>query len=252
VNKKYLIYILPFVLAIILLAGFIGNCFRYKPPEMVLLDVFNTSKAEIISSEIYFWGTLGDNCNNIDKLKELALNISKEMDIESGNPKYISDENDILQKIEVSGVMKGSKETKIYIKLRKSVDAGEEGNISVSIIKDLTGTGLEVIRKTMLGIFKKHDIDVKVNSCITGYLKGRLSDRQINEIGTRMLKSAGASNVEGIRDSDLISISAFSSFIDEAINVNGKKVNLNFAIRYNSYEDRTYIWVATPIIVTEY
>jgi len=34
--------------------------------------------------------------------------------------------------------------------------------------------------------------------------------------------------------------------------VNGKKVNMNLAIRYNSYEDRTYIWLATPVITVEY
>jgi len=63
---------------------------------------------------------------------------------------------------------------------------------------------------------------------------------------------SNAKKVEGITEENLISISAYSPRVKSSILVNEKRVNINLAMRYNSYEDKTYIWLATPVITTEY
>ena len=74
----------------------------------------------------------------------------------------------------------------------------------------------------------------------------------LEEISGRILTETGAKRIEGIKDRNYISVSAYSPYIQEFIQVRGKRVNLNLAARYNSYEDKTYIWLATPVITTEY
>lgn len=83
-------------------------------------------------------------------------------------------------------------------------------------------------------------------------MDGKLNDNELETVCERIFKSAGADKVEGMRDGGLVSVSAFSPVIDEAVRVNGKRINLNVAVRYNSYEGKTYIWLATPVITTEY
>ncbi|MDI9475442.1 MAG: YwmB family TATA-box binding protein [Bacillota bacterium] len=36
------------------------------------------------------------------------------------------------------------------------------------------------------------------------------------------------------------------------INYGGKDVNIQLAMRYSEYEDKTYLWLATPLIITAY
>ncbi|OZV13462.1 hypothetical protein CIW83_04260 [Tissierella sp. P1] len=50
----------------------------------------------------------------------------------------------------------------------------------------------------------------------------------------------------------LVSYTAYTPLIESSIFSGEKKVNLNLAIRYNENEDKTYIWIGTPIITTGY
>ena len=40
--------------------------------------------------------------------------------------------------------------------------------------------------------------------------------------------------------------------LPEGVQILGKNYNINIAMRYNSEEDKTYLWIGTPIISLEY
>lgn len=74
----------------------------------------------------------------------------------------------------------------------------------------------------------------------------------MNEIANHLLKKAAARDVKTLREGGLISMTAYSPLLEGGIEFGRARVNLNLGIRYNSYEDRTYLWLATPVITTEY
>jgi hypothetical protein len=111
---------------------------------------------------------------------------------------------------------------------------------------------LAQIESKVLAVLERSGIDARVNSCISGNFRGKLNDDELNLVCRKIFESVHASKVEGIRDIGLISVSAYTPDIGRSIVVNGNRINLNLAIRYNSYEDKTYIWLATPVITTEY
>jgi len=49
-------------------------------------------------------------------------------------------------------------------------------------------------------------------------------------------------------EDDILSFSIFTPYIEQYIYTGSRKMNLNIAIRFNEYEDKTYIWIGTPII----
>ncbi len=53
-------------------------------------------------------------------------------------------------------------------------------------------------------------------------------------------------------EDDILSFSIFTPYIEEYIYTGSRKMNLNIAIRFNEYEDKTYIWIGTPIITIGY
>lgn len=253
-KKTYLIYILLIVFAL----SFIIYYGKIQPelhsPESVLSKAFNESGAKPVNAEVYFWGKLNDKKNsNIDELKELVVSISNELGLNKGSDlSTTAVKNDLIQEIQLKGIMDGNRIAAINAQLNKVRDGKDERYISVTVTEDMSNIDLERTKKEVMRVLKEFDINAKVSSCLTGSYNGKLNKNQMNNICRKVFKEASARKVEGIKDGNLISVSAYSPSINNYIKVEENRVNLNIALRYNSYEDKTYIWLATPVITTEY
>ncbi len=253
--KKAIVILVSISLLLILLftVNYFENSQLRELPEATLKKSFDASGAKIISSEIYFWGRLDSTLRNMDKLKLLSSSLFKSLGIYDNNQFSNSIvNNDLTQNIELRGANSSGKTAVVKIQLSKSDTDLNESFISLSVNEDLTNSGLEDVRKRVCKVFTDNNITPKITSCMTGSFEGKLGQNNLNDISKRILKEVRATNIEGIRDGNLISVSAYSPFIRESVNVNKSKINLNLAIRYNSFESKTYIWLATPIITTEY
>jgi hypothetical protein len=257
-KKRHFIFILAIILIIILSSNII-RIKSFKFPETTLRKAFNNSGAKIVSAEIYFWGKLDKEAyNSFDKLEEIAEDFSNELGLNHSN-NYSKNivENDMLHEIQISGTMPESGlggSRLASVNLQSKINNGDltDKFISVDVIEDLSSTGMEDTRKRIEKVFRKYKIDKKVTSCITGNFDSKLSYNQMNDICRLVFKEAGAKKVEGITGNNLISVSAYSPAMSHYIKVRNNKINLNLALRYNSYEDKTYLWLATPVITTEY
>ncbi|MCX7746355.1 MAG: YwmB family TATA-box binding protein [Clostridia bacterium] len=254
-KKVFTISMSLVVLFIIILfsAYFVRNAKNPNLSEAAFVKSFKSSGAHVINSELYFWARMEDKIDDMEKVKSLALDFSKKLGLIVNN-KYSNREiqNDHIKKCEISGVTDDEVVVNIIVQANGKTEAGSERFVSVSIVEDMTTSGLEEVKRTALNVFEKHNLKPKVNMCITGNYDGKLEYNELNEVCKRIFKDVEAEKVEGMRDENLISVSAYSPFIEDSIKVNGKKINLNLAIRYNSSEDKTYIWLATPVISTEY
>lgn len=217
-----------------------------------LSNAFNESGAAAVSSEVYIWGR-PEECNNINDIRQLAEEFLPVLGLRSSDmEKSNTISNYRIQKLELTGITDRGRVISLTIQIVKMGEDAGDKSVTVSIVQDLSGEGLDDVRQSVEKVFKKHKIDTKVNYCITGSFNGKLDTQSMNEAGIRIFNRIEAKKVHGIRDRNLISVSAYSPLMGDAIKVNGQKSNLNLAIRYNSYEDKTYIWLATPVITTEY
>lgn len=252
--KKAYYVILIMAFSVMLISPFLlKNRQKFEMAETALVKTFNLSGARIITSEINFYGSLKGNSWDFDRIKQLADELTSGLNVEKDSTYSRKEiENEQLHKIEISGKTKDKKLVAAYMQVSR--ESGEQGQnaVSVTVSKDLDGSGLAGIRGSVSAILQKYNITPRVSSCITGNLDGRLTDESIKDICTQMLKSLGARKVESMIDEKLTSISAYSPLIRDSIKVNGKRINLNIATRYNIYEDKTYIWLATPVITIEY
>jgi galactitol-specific phosphotransferase system IIB component len=136
--------------------------------------------------------------------------------------------------------------------IKDSVGAADR-YITIDASGDSNGTGNAImLRDKVEKVFRTHNLKTNVNSCITGTYEGNLSDKQLDGICKKILKDSNATKVSSNRDEDIISVSAFSPLIKDKFSIKGKQINLSLAIRYNKLENKTYIWVATPVVNTEY
>lgn len=92
----------------------------------------------------------------------------------------------------------------------------------------------------------------KITSCVTGTFNGKLDEAQQDKLVETIASYFEIINTEKIQDKYNFSIIGFSPLLSEGIQILGKNYNIHIAIRYNSDEDTTYIWIGTPVISLEY
>lgn len=98
-------------------------------------------------------------------------------------------------------------------------------------------------------LFKK---DTKIFTCISGNSSDKLNFGLYQQ-AERLLRDFSADKIEELKEETFISISAYTKAWNKSIQSNGKKMNLQVAIRdQGRLGGKTTITIGTPIITTEY
>ncbi len=90
------------------------------------------------------------------------------------------------------------------------------------------------------------------SSCLIGTIEGKDSKEKLSEDMNRVIRGINGKIISEFEDDMILSYTIFTPRIEKILTINEKKINLNLAIRYNEYEDVTYLWIGTPIITIGY
>lgn len=92
----------------------------------------------------------------------------------------------------------------------------------------------------------------KVATCLLGWLDGKLEkDFCILKLN-KAFSVIDAKVLDRTVYPDMISYSGFAPELGVGLTAGSKQINLNMAVRYSRYEDRTYIIAGSPVITREY
>ena len=121
-------------------------------------------------------------------------------------------------------------------------------NITVYNNIDCAGSYRELVE----GMFDAMGIQGNVNMNLVGSLEGALNSTEKNELADGLLDRLGAKVVTENRDSDIFTIYAYSKGAGSYITIGGNKINMNIAIGYDEEQDRTKVYLASPINSLDY
>ena len=107
-------------------------------------------------------------------------------------------------------------------------------------------------RELMEGMFDAMGIQGNVNMNLVGSLEGALNSTEKNELADGLLDRLGAKVVTENRDGDIFTIYAYSKGAGSYITIGGNKINMNIAIGYDEEQDRTKVYLASPINSLDY
>ncbi|MFF2877326.1 YwmB family TATA-box binding protein [Gottfriedia sp. NPDC057991] len=131
------------------------------------------------------------------------------------------------------------------------------GNNSSYVIYELSGTKWDqqaeketnkLIKNSLENIFSK---EPTFFTCIKGTMGGKL-EGVLQGIKNDFLGTFKATKIEEIKEGAFVSVSAYTEQWNDALVANGKKINLQIAIRENNVDKSTTIIIGTPIITVEY
>ncbi|MCT4566265.1 MAG: YwmB family TATA-box binding protein [Maledivibacter sp.] len=243
--KKLFIYI--FILTLSISVVF-GNSIEPLKPELAVKTAFDVSKAKLDHININSYVRIDNNFIAIDNGSKICNDISEKLGMKEISIKKKIEENSYG--ISVKGILCGGVYATIILRSSK-LENPNESTIVIDIIETKGQYALEKlcdkIRDVLLSYGK-----VNLNVNIVGYYNGFVDNKELKIIIDRLFEAVGAEGVEGIDEDNLISITGYTPNIKEHISYCGKKANINIATRLNSYENKTYIWIGTPLIVEEY
>ncbi len=101
-------------------------------------------------------------------------------------------------------------------------------------------------------MLSKYDKSPLIGTTYSAAVPGKLKGKRMEQIARQLFDSLDADIVELSRDTDWISLTGYSNRIGGGLDSINGRFNLNIALRYHSYEDKTYICLGTPVISIPY
>ncbi len=243
------------VVALLITAAAIGSTYYIytlkaaQVEKVSISDAFKSSGAKMVINEVYFFVRGNENMKNLGNMTAVCEEVFKTLGVYDYSNNTTS--TDTLRKADLSGSTKAGVKISAMASIVGNKSESEDKYITIDATETVNGSAL-LLRDKIEGVFAKFGLKPTVNTCITGTYEGYLQDSQLERICRKILDDSAAKKVDSMRQENIISVSAFSPMIEDRLSIDGRDINLSLAIRYNKIENKTYLWVATPVVNTEY
>lgn len=220
---------------------------KYNNEYDKLVDTFNSTQAEFKFCNIKANSTINYNISKSDML-DICIDVINNLGFEESDVKWeqkwdskqkqiyahIENEN---KNISIIGIKKSEKETYIIVDI-----------LDNKVYKDIVDI-YTIIQNTL----NKHSSSLDINTCISGEYTKKLQNDKYDEILEKILYNMNAKEIDRVAEENFISITAYSKLLNENyLEYLGDKINLNIGMRYSEDEDKTLLYIATPIIKLDY
>ncbi|NLP42078.1 MAG: YwmB family TATA-box binding protein [Veillonellaceae bacterium] len=121
----------------------------------------------------------------------------------------------------------------VETKPESETDLAKWNNKITAVIKDFGGTP-------------------RISTCLVGWLDGKLIDGEDNIRIKNGFNAVNATIIDETSYDNFASYTGFTPAISDYLEVSGKRININMAMRYSPYDNRTYITIGSPVITREY
>jgi hypothetical protein len=218
--------------------------------EDSLIKSIESTKAHVIESTLSAWSKINDTYmteQQVEKEMQVILGI---INPEKSTINIVKEHNEDTTK-QTLYASAGNRNYNVAVESVKT-DKGGETYVIMDVSIDSSTAELILEKQRLETYFAARNVKSKISSCVIGVYDGKLTESEMRTKIADAMNSAKAKQVEGLVSEDLNSISAFSGNINSFVMSNNKKVNMQIAMRYSSYDGKTYIWIGSPLIQVEY
>lgn len=226
------------------------------------ITAFQATDANLLEINIKAQGEINDEFLTEKSIKEIGQDLKEKFEIigklENKNKLKLNDtekmysmnyiEQNNNKKLIISGVDKSNKVVRINVLTYHDKYSNLNRTELIVNIMSKTTSDYKKIKQSVQNIFKKYNQTPQITSQVTGTFDGNIKNTEKFDIISNITKTVDARIVEKYKNPDILSVSAYSPNIDNHIYTGNNKMNLNIAMRHNYTEDKTYIFIATPII----
>ena len=210
------------------------------------LETFNNTQADFKFYNIKANGLINYDITK-NEIKDICIDIINDLGLEESDIKWEE--------------KWGEKEKQIYIQSNNSNKSisiigikknSNESYIIVDILDNKVYKNIVDIYTILEKSLYKYSNIVDISTCISGEFSKKLQFKY-DDIFQEILYNMSAEEIDRVESENMVSITAYSELFDENyLEYLGNKINLNIGIRYSEDDDKTLIYIATPIIKLDY
>lgn len=127
----------------------------------------------------------------------------------------------------------------VYLVLTVETKPGREGDVAVWHDK-------------IVEVIKNFGGNPRISSCLVGWLDGKLGEEEWAIRLKSGFNAVHAGMIDEGKYSNFVSYTGYTPLISDYLEVSGKRINFNMAMRYSPYDNRTYVTIGSPVITREY
>lgn len=211
------------------------------------LETFNKTQADFKFYNIKANGLINYDITK-NEIKDICIDIINDLGLEESDIKwgekwdekekqvYIQS-NTLDKSISIIGIKKSSNESYIIVDI-----------LDNKVYKDIVDI-YTILEKSLY----KYSNIVDISTCISGEFYKKLQFDKYDDILQEILYNMCAEEIDRVENENMVSITAYSKLLEENyLEYLGNKINLNIGIRYSEDDDKTLIYIATPIIKLDY
>lgn len=226
---------------------------RQKMVPGLLLAAINAGGARLDSVFLEAWACLKPAFVTGEAVQELALQAATALDADlSTGLTNLDDEN--FHAVFWDGETEQG--TSLYLSVQSLRGTGEPGETYLLInMESSSSQGEEQILNWLAKIhsaFLPWQAQPYLTYSLVGVIPGRLTSGERQQRVEAILAALQAETIEGVEEAEFLSISAYSPRLPDSINVAGRPVNANVALRYHDADANTYIHLGYPLLGGEY
>lgn len=255
--------ILVFALILLITIPYFTQAGSGKGEEEVLLSIMNELDGDFLEADISASEKIMDGFLSVSQLHKIGQDVLdsigmvgeernvSSLDLEEGY--YIREVIEEEEYNQVSYFGYDQHKNSLIIMLTSYVNGDEKGEtfLYVNVTKKEIFEGNSDIINKVKDIFVKYNKEVNITTCLLGELIGKFSEVEIEKL-RNSISNLNGEIVDEYSDENLTSLTAFTDYIEHNILAGEDRINLNVALRYYEYDNKTIIWIGTPIITSGY
>lgn len=204
---------------------------------------------------VYMSGRAKIELENVDqaKLNEVLQQAATRLSIEKTQYVIEEHQSDYQRSAEMS-VNIGKRQI-VLIAKQLWKEPQEENKVDLAIyIVEKTPDETRIVnnRDAIDQVMQKFNVSPIITTCLEGYLDGKLRKGEWEFCLRDAFDAIGAEIITTTCNEYYASYAGFSPLVKEQVRAGKDMVNVNMAMRYNAFNQRTYVIIASPIINIAY
>lgn len=211
------------------------------------IDTFNNTEADFKFYNIKANATIDYDLSK-EEILEICMEIINNMGLEESDIKWDKRWNDSEKQ-----VFAQIKTDDRSISIAGTKKSSNESYIIVDILDNKVYKSIVDIYNIIENTLKKHTSQLEMYTCIAGEYTKKLQINKYNDILEKILYNMSAEEIDRVQEDNFVSVTAYSKLLNENyLEYLGNKINLNIGLRYSEDEEKTLLYMATPIIKLDY
>lgn len=244
---KVIKYIISFL--ILMLVGIVISYadIKLNNEQDKFIETFNYTDADFKFYSIKANATIDRNMSK-DEMIDICLEIINNIGMEESDIKWEQEWNS--HEKEIFAQIKTESSSISIVSTKKN---NTESYIIVDILDNKVYKSIVDIYNIIENTLKKYTSEPEIYTCIAGEYTKKLQINKYNDILDKILYNMSAEEIDRIQEDNFVSITAYSKLLNENnLEYLGNKINLNIGLRYSEDEEKTLLYMATPIIKLDY